>query len=224
MGIGDRFCRALLLWAIALVAGACATIHNPLSQQDIAALRIVDVVITFKPDANVAWNAADQDFVAESNARNPKMRFKVKAPDHAIETGGPDHEAIERHKLIASPEGREYVRKKTAGLIDKHLKRDIVPQLRGSRDARIEVTVFAFVVPDAVQRATLGGTPMLLALTTLKDARTGEELAKLDQAAAAYAGTGIVGALVDQAIAGPLEERVVDAYVTNVRRWLLKTS
>jgi hypothetical protein len=219
------FGRALLLCALGLLACACATIHNPLSQQDIAALRIVEVAVTFKPDANISWSAAEQEYVAEATARNPKLRLKSKAFEHSVDTGaGPDTEAGERYKLIASPEGREYVRKKTVGLIDKHLKRDIVPRLQGTRDARLEVTVFAFLVPDAVQRATLGGTPMLLALTTLKDARTGAELAKLDQGASTYAGQGIVGALVDQAVAAPLEERLVDSYVSNVRNWLLKTS
>jgi len=224
VGTGGWFGRALLLCALGVLACACATIDNPLSQQDVAALRITDVVVTFKPDAHIVWASAEQEYVAEASARNPKLRLKAKAPDHPLETGGiPDTEAAERYKLIASPEGRDYVRKKTAGLIDKHLKRDILPQLRGSRDARLEVTVVAFLVPDAVQRATLGGTPVLGAVTILRDARTGAELAKLDQGASTYAGQGIVGALVDHAVAAPLEERLVDSYINNVRRWLLKT-
>lgn len=224
MGTGSRFCRALLLCALAIVAAACATVHNPLTQQDVAALRIVDVAITFQPNAMITWSAAEQEYVADASARNPKLRLKAKASDHPLETGGvPDPEAAERYKLIASPEGREYVRKKTASLIYAHLKRRVVPEFKGSREARLEVDVLAFAVPDAVQRATLGGTPMLAAVTTLKDARTGMELAKLDQGASTYAGQGIVGALVDQAIAAPLEERIVEAYITNVRYWLLKT-
>lgn len=223
MGTGNRFCRALLLCALAVGIVACAA-NNPLSQQDIAALRIVDVSIAFKSDARVTWPAAEQDFLAETNARNPKMRFKAKAPDHLVETGGvQNEETIERQKLIESPEGREYVRKKAAGLIEKHVRRDVVPRLQGNRDARLEVVVSGFFIPDAVWRATLGGAPILLTVTTIKDARTGLELAKLDDGASTYAGQGIVGALVDQAIASPLEERIVDAYVANLLRWLLKT-
>jgi hypothetical protein len=58
-----------------------------------------------------------------------------------------------------------------------------------------------------------------LAVTTIKDARTGVELAKLDQATAAPAGQGILGVVVDQ---GSLEDRVPDVYVSQVRNWLLK--
>ena len=48
--------------------------------------------------------------------------------------------------------------------------------------------VHGFVIPHAVQRVVLGGVPILAAVTTLKDARPGAELAKLDQGAAAPAG------------------------------------
>jgi hypothetical protein len=61
----------------------------------------------------------------------------------------------------------------------------------------------------------------VLAVTVLKDAKSGVELARLEQGASTYAGQGMA-ALVDQAIAAPLEERLVDAYVTNVRHWLQK--
>lgn len=191
-----------LLCAYSVALGGCATIHNPLSLQDIAALRIVAVSVSFKPDVEISWAAAEQEFVDRANAeraRNPKTRHKVKMHD-----GVGDPAAEEHRRLIGSPEGKSFVQNKVAALIGDRLKRDIIPQLNGSREARLEVMVHGFVIPHAVQRAVLGGVPLLMAVTTLRDARTGAELAKLDQGAGAPAGQGILGVLVDQ---GSLEDR-----------------
>lgn len=220
-----RFHSLLLLGLWGLAAVGCATIHNPLSLQDIAALRIVSTDITFRPDANISWAAAEQDFVDHAHAeaaRDPKRRHKIKTHDKIGEFGGmSDPVADERRQLIASPEGKAFVQRKIGALVEARFQRDLVPQFSGTRDARLEVSVAAFIVPHAVQRAVLGGTPVLLAVTVLKDAKSGVELARLEQGASTYAGQGMV-ALVDQAIAAPLEERLVDAYVTNVRHWLQK--
>ena len=211
-------CRiGALLSALGVALGGCATIHNPLSLQDIAALRIVAVTVSFKPDVEISWVAAEQEFVDRANAeraRDPKTRHKVKMHD-----GVGDPAADEQRRLVASPEGKSFVQNKVAALIGDRLKRDIVPQLNGGREARLEVMVHGFVVPHAVQRAVLGGVPLLLAVTVLKDARTGADLAKLDQATAAGAGQGILGVIVDQ---GSLEDRVLDVYISQVRNWLLK--
>lgn len=220
-----RFYQALALGLCSLVAAGCAVNQNSLSVQDIAALRIVDVGITFKPDAGISWTAAEQEFVNAENARiaqNPKLRHKIKGDVRPGEFGVPnDPVAEERRRQIASPEGKEFVRKKIAAFIDARLRKDVAPEFQGTRDVKLEVVVAAFIVPDAVQRAVIGGTPVLGAITTLRDAKTGVELAKLDQGASTYAGNGLA-AIVDQAIAAPLEERLVDAYVDNVRRWLQK--
>ena len=215
-------CRVLLLCALSTVGG-CATIHNPLTLQDIAALRIVDVRVTFKPDAHISWATAEQEFVDQAKtdrARDPKTRHKQTTHEENA-YGIVDPAAAEHQRLVASPEGKAFVQKKIAALIDTRLKRDIVPQFNGSRDARLEIVVVGFVIPHAVQRVVLGGVPVLGAITHLKDARTGAELAKLDQGASAYGGGG-VSTLVVEALAAPLEDRLVDAYVANVRNWLTK--
>ena len=77
------------------------------------------------------------------------------------------------------------------------------------------------MIPSAIQRIALGGTPLLGAITVLKDGSTGSELGKLDRQAAAYAGQGWAGVAVDQAFAD-LEDRVLDTYVSQVQTWLSK--
>jgi hypothetical protein len=147
-------------------------------------------------------------------ARDPKWRRKAEKHD-----GIGDPKSEEYQQLIASPEGKAYIQGKVRALIVDRLKRDIVPRLHGTREARLEILVHGFTIPHAIQRVIIGGSPILAAVTTLKDARTGAELAKLDQGAAAPAGQGILGALIDQ---GSLEDRVVGVYAGNVRNWLLK--
>ncbi len=214
-----------LLGLSGLVAAGCATIHNPLSPQDVAALRIVEIRTTFEPGAAISWAAAEQEFVDQAkaeSARSAKGRPKTTTYERLSEFGAaPDPAADEHRRLVASPEGKEYVRKRIVNLIESRLRRDVAPQLAGTRDVHLELNVVGFIVPHVVQRVVLGGTPVLGAITRLKDARTGAELAKLDQGASTYAGQGLA-AIADQAIAAPLEERLVDAYVTNVRQWLWK--
>lgn len=220
-----NLCRALLLCVSSIVVGSCGTVHNPLSLQDIAALRIVEVRIALKPDAHISWAAAEQDFVDHAKAeraRNPKTRHKVTTLD-SVGDGMGDPAAAEHQRLVASPEAKAFVQKRIIALMDERLKRSVVPLLNGTRDARIEITIQSFVIPHAIQRAVLGGAPVLLAVAALKDARTGAELAKLDQMASAYGGGGVIGTLVVESLSAPLEERVIDAYVENIRNWLLKT-
>ena len=128
------FCRIrALLCALSVAAGVsvggCATIHNPLSLQDFAALRIVAVTVSSKPDVEISCAAAKQEFVDRANAqaaRDPKTRHKAKMHD-----GIGDPAAEEHRRLVASAEGKSFVQNKVAALIGDGLKPDIVPQLNG---------------------------------------------------------------------------------------------
>jgi hypothetical protein len=118
-------CRVrALLCALCVVVGACATIHNPLSPRDVAALRIVAVNIGFMPNAGISWATAEQEFVDRAKgegARGPKMRKTAAKHD-----GIGDPAAEEYQRLIASPEGKAFVQNKIAALIGDRLRRDIV--------------------------------------------------------------------------------------------------
>ena len=113
------------------------------------------------------------------------------------------------------------MRKRVNGLIKETLNKNVLPKYKGTRPVRLEVTIVGFVIPSAVARAVIGGTPMLAAVTTLKDAGNGVELAKLDKVSAAYAGSGLVGVLIDQA-GSDLEHRVIAGYTKDVLDWLGK--
>ena len=83
----------------------------------------------------------------------------------------------------------------------------------------MEVEVRGFVIPSPLQRVAFGGNPLLETTTQLRDVTTGEVIGKLDRLAAATAGNGLLGVAIDQA-GDDLEDRVLDAYVSNVRTWL----
>jgi hypothetical protein len=123
--------------------------------------------------------------------------------------------------LVNTPEAQAYVRDKLASKLKERLQAEVIPHFQGTRRARLDVHVVGFVIPNAAQRVVLGGNPMLGAITTLKDAQTGAELAKSDRLAAAYAGQGVLGVLADQAFSD-LEDRVMDTYVAQVQGWLLQ--
>lgn len=91
----------------------------------------------------------------------------------------------------------------------------------GTREVKLEVEVHSFLIPTAIQRVVVGGTPMMGAMTYLRDARTGAQLAKLDRMASGMAGNGVLGVLVDQAFSD-LDDRVLDRWIEQVESWLLK--
>ena len=128
-------------------------------------------------------------------------------------------EAGAESKVMNSPEAKAFVRDRLSALIKRHLAANVLPKYQGTRPVRLEVTVNTFVIPSAVMRMVIGGTPQLDAVTVLKDAKTGAELARLERPAAAYAGNGWLGVALDQ-MGADLEVRVLRGYTGTVLRWL----
>lgn len=212
--------RWLAFALLVMGLSACATSSLTLSPAEMAGIRIDEIRITFKEEATVWWGKAEEDYVAEVNAKAPAKSSPVKtvrfSPDGTLDKSGAD----DYSKLTSTPEAKAYLRKRVADLVRKRLETAVVPKFAsGSRSVRLEIEVFHFTIPSAIQRVTLGGTPMLLAITRLTDAKTGAELGKLDRGAGAMAGQGALGVLVDQAF-DELENRLADSYSNNVLTWL----
>lgn len=210
-----------IAFAMAVMAlTGCATESLLLSSAELSGMRIEEVRISYSAKATVWWGKAEQDYVAEVNAKAPKDSRPKASPVRFTDNGGIDQSnADEYEKLIATPEAKAYLRTRLSALVSQQLNASVVPKFSGNRAVHLEVEIHSFVIPSAIQRVTLGGSPMLLAVTTLKDARTGADLGKLDRGAAATAGQGVLGVLVDQAFSD-LEDRVVQSYVNNVLCWL----
>lgn len=211
------------LFAAALLT-ACATSTNLLNEGEIASMRIERVEVKFKEDASISWYKVEQEFVeremAKRTAKGGALRAKAKSVPDAHDKA-PDAMSIEAQTIAASPEAKAYVREALARLIKLRLEKDVVPEFKGARPVVLEIQVVGFVIPSAAQRLVLGGTPILAALRTLKDAKSGAELAKLDRGSAAAAGQGILGVAIEQALPD-LEERLLDSFTRQTRDWLNK--
>lgn len=202
---------------VAMIVSACATVENSLNVTELKELRIVGTSVSVTPATSIWWGNAEREFVEKVNSGQASVAalpVKKVAFSNASDDATGDY-----NRIIESPEAKQYLRDKLRSMIEQRLQADVVPQFQGTRTALLEVHVVNFTIPSAVQRVALGGTPMLGAVTVLKDAATGKELAKMDRVAAGMAGSGIVGVLADQAFSD-LEVRVLDGYVGQVRSWL----
>jgi len=104
-------------------------------------------------------------------------------------------------------------------MVKERLQKEVLPDFKGNRPVVLEVVVYGLHIPSAAQRVVLRGSPTFSALRTLKDAKTGAELAKLDQNAAGFAGNGLLGVAIDQ-VFPDLEDRVIGAWIGQTKIWL----
>ena len=203
----------VLAFALAVALAGCATSVNSLSKLEMEQIFIQSVDVRYAPDAGIWWGNAEREYAA-------KVTAEGKAPKKKESSGTPgDNSADDYREIMSTPEAQAYLRDKLAGLIKQRFAQDISPHFRGTRAMRVEVEVHGFTIPSPLQRVALGGTPMLFALTTLKDATTGKEVAKLDKGAAGMAMSGVLGVALDQGLPD-LEDRVMDSYSENVSEWL----
>lgn len=197
---------------MAAALAGCGSSTMTLSKQELSGIRIDRVEVTYAPDAALLWEEAELEF-AETVSSSPAA--KKKAWKHKTE----EEATAEKQEVVSSPESKAYVRQKVTTLIQDRLKGKLSPRFQGSRGIVVHVTVHGFNIPSAARRVVLGGSPTLGAVTVLKDAQTGAELAKMDRMAAGYAGNGVLGVLVDQGF-DDMHNRVLDAYSGQVIDWM----
>jgi len=203
--IGARTARVAAL-AVMLALAGCKTVENSLSQNDVAAMKLAAVSVSFAPEAHVQWEDGSRAYATAKAI-----------PDDEIATG------------TNTPEGKAYTQTMLAPKIKAGLEQKVGPQLHGSRPVRLEVVVKSFVQAGAVQRVLVGGGRGMVADANLVDARTGAVIVSYpDLTAALYAGQGIVGTAVQAAIdassAQSPAEKLVGTYGDMYCRWLLRSA
>jgi hypothetical protein len=207
--------RAVVGIAIAALIAGCATSVVSLSKSEINTLYIQSVEVKYVPDAYIWWGTAEREYAAKASVPpRPQKTSDVDLPG--------EREGDAYRELMETPAAKAYVRDKLTGMIKARLQQAVLPRFRGTRAVRLEIEVHNFNIPSPLQRIALGGTPMLGAITVLRDAKTGAELGKLDRMSGAIAGNGLLGVAVDQAFSD-LEDRVVSNYADNVLDWLTGT-
>lgn len=180
-----------------------------LSPRELQTIRIERVDVDYKPDARIDWERVEVPYVERMKG--------------------------EYQTIINSPEGKQYMQSVLTAELNKRVGAAIVPKFQGSRPVVLEITVRNFRAHGSRERLT----PVLEAVTVLKDASTGKELARLEKRAYGYCGApnimvtgGYVGGPPAAAssynysaeIVNPscedLEDRVFNAYINELSYWL----
>jgi hypothetical protein len=189
---------------IVLVLAGCVTAENSLSQNDIAAMKLTGVNVSYAPDAQVQW---------EDGIRAYATAKAITDDEIATATN--------------TPEGKAYVRNMLAPKIKSGIEQKMAGQLNGSRPVRLEVVVKNFAIASAVQRILIGGGRGMIADANLVDARTGALIiAYRDLTVVLPVPGGLAGVAIQAAIDSASErspaDKVADQYGENYRNWLLR--
>jgi hypothetical protein len=190
--------------ALALVG--CVTVENPLSQNDIAGMKLTGVTVSFAPNAYVQFEDGIRAYATAKAI-----------PDDQIATAA------------NTPEGKAYVNNMLGPRIKAEIERVMAGQLSGARPVRLDVVVKSFEMPSAVQRILIGGNRAMTADANLVDARTGTViLAYPDLRTLTYTGQGVLGTAVqagfDSSGDKGVAEKLVANYAESYRNWLLRQS
>jgi hypothetical protein len=189
---------------IVLVLAGCVTAENSLSQNDIAAMKLTGVNVSYAPDAQVQW---------EDGIRSYATAKAITDDEIATATN--------------TPEGKAYVRNMLAPKIKSGIEQKMAGQLNGSRPVRLEVVVKNFAIASAVQRILIGGGRGMIADANLVDARTGALIiAYRDLTVVLPVPGGLAGVAIQAAIDSASErspaDKLADQYGENYRNWLLR--
>lgn len=204
----------LPVFALLLHLAGCATASISMSKDELQNMRIERIDVVYAPDAVISWDREETAYFAavKAKAEKPKPWKQVMAED--VEAAKNEYQ-----RVLNTPEAKAHLQAKLTDELRRRLTERVLPNFQGTRPVALQVMVQGFSIPSAAQRVILGGGPVFGAVTTIRDAKTGAELAKLDRMAAGYAGNGVLGVLADQALSD-LEDRVLDAYNQQVMDWL----
>jgi len=189
---------------VVLALAGCVTTENSLSQNDISAMKLTGVTVSYAPDALVQWEDGIRAY-ATSKA----------ITDDQIATA------------TDTPEGKAFVRNMLAPRIKTDIEQKMAGQLNGSRPVRLEVVVKSFVMASAVQRILIGGGRGMTADANLVDARTGALIiAYPDLTVVLPVPGGLAGIAIQAAIDHASErspaDKIADQYGESYRAWLVR--
>jgi hypothetical protein len=142
--------RLAALGIACALAGCVTTAENSLSQNDIAAMKLTGVTVSFAPDAGVQWEDGIRAYATAKAITDDQIATAAN-----------------------TPEGKAYVQAMLASVIRTGVTKSLTGQLVGSRPVRLDVVVKSFAVASAVQRILIGGGRGMVADANLVDARTG---------------------------------------------------
>lgn len=190
--------RILCLGLLAFALAGCVTAQNPLSRQDVEAMRLASVHVGADAAATLWWGDGDRAY--------------------ARSKGRPDTESEE---LSKTPEARAFIAKLAAAKIGAALEQQLKPALTGQRAVKVDVNLRRLYVASPIQRVVVGGSHELVADVTVTDAKTGAVLVNLPEfRTVALAGQGIGGTIIDAAFMADPIDRLALNFASRFREWL----
>jgi hypothetical protein len=191
---------AVLVGALALTG--CVTTENSLSKNDIVAMKLTGVTVSYAPDASIQWDDGIRAYAASK--------------------GIVDDVA----SAANTPEGKAYVQNMLASRVKSGVERQMAGHLNGTRPVRLDIVVQSFTISSAVQRIVVGGGHGMVGDANLVDARTGAVIIAYPRLTAfLFAGQGVLGTAVEAALTDGGQTtlgRIVDEYGRSYREWLLR--
>jgi hypothetical protein len=192
---------AVLAGALALTG--CVTAENRLSKDDAGGMKLTGINVSVAADANVEWEEGIQAYA------------KAKAIT-----------ADRIGSAVNTPEAKAYLNNMLASQIKSRTERRMTGALTGSRPVRLDIVVRNFTVLSPLKRVLVGGGHLMIADTSLVDARTGAVIVAHPNLRGGVAtGNGLVGTPVSMAIESnykeSIAEKMMDAYAENYRYLLL---
>lgn len=192
--------RAFFVAVLAMLVAGCVTVSNTLSPQLVADFRLVDVDVSFAPDARIWWGDGEREYAATK--------------------GVAAHDA---EKFASTPEGVQYVRASLSRKLADSLHRNLASSMAGHRSVRLQVLIREAHISSPIQRILVGGGHFLKADVTIVDAKTRQPLSTYPNLiGGAMAGQGLIGTMVEHAVAEAPMDRVVNGFSTTYRKWLLR--
>jgi hypothetical protein len=187
--------------ALALT-GCVTTTENSLSKNDITAMKLTGVTVSYAPDASIQWDDGIRAYAASKGI----------VDDVASATN--------------TPEGKAYVQNMLASRVKSGVERQMAGHLNGTRPVRLDIVVQSFTISSAVQRIVVGGGHGMVGDANLVDVRTGAVIIAYPRLTAfLFAGQGILGTAVEAAMTDGGQTtlgRIVDEYGRSYREWLLR--
>jgi hypothetical protein len=190
---------AVLAGALALMG--CVTTENSLSANDIAAMKLTGVTVSYAPDARIVWNDGVQAYAASKGI----------IEDMASVTN--------------TPEGKAYVQNALLPHIKNGAERQMAGHLNGARPVRLEVVVHGFAIASAVERVVIGGGHVMNADAVLVDAKTGAVILRHPNLTVSVAAVGgMIPTLVVSAMEAGTDttDTLASNWGATYRDWLLR--
>jgi len=192
-----RILTALVVGAA--LAGCTVGLGEKLDPKLIQSFKLQQVSVAVPPDAKFWWGEGERAYA------------------RSIEQS-----EAEAATLAETPEGRLFMRTQAAQRIKAAFDRELAGRLNGMRPVRVEVTMDDIYISSPIQQILIGASFRMKGSAKLVDARSGEVIAtNSNLTITAAGGSGMLGTMVDRAVAGDPIDRLAANLAESYRGWLL---